>query len=159
VKLLSLEQPYASLIAIGLKQWVSHSWRTSYRGPLVIHANVADARFGAALRRRPWVEAALARAGFPPDAELPHGAVIAIGQLVACLPADRAELSARELELGDYSDGRFAWRLESMRRLAQPVPRRGRVGLWEWPGAERMMEAAQPVAGSLCSPERARLGR
>ena len=35
----TLTQPWASLIAIGLKMHETRSWRTSYRGPLLIHAS------------------------------------------------------------------------------------------------------------------------
>src|SRR4051812_42520238 len=39
VKVLSLTQPWASLVAIGAKQIETRSWRTHYRGPLLIHAS------------------------------------------------------------------------------------------------------------------------
>ncbi len=35
---LTLHQPWASLIAVGAKSIETRSWRTKYRGPLVIHA-------------------------------------------------------------------------------------------------------------------------
>jgi hypothetical protein len=38
MKILSLTQPWATLIALGAKQIESRSWRTSYTGPLAIHA-------------------------------------------------------------------------------------------------------------------------
>jgi len=34
MKALTLYQPFASLVALGLKQVETRSWRTSYRGPL-----------------------------------------------------------------------------------------------------------------------------
>lgn len=38
MKALSLHQPWASAIALGLKHLETRSWATSYRGPLAIHA-------------------------------------------------------------------------------------------------------------------------
>lgn len=38
MKALTLTQPYATLVAIGEKRLETRSWRTSYRGPLAIHA-------------------------------------------------------------------------------------------------------------------------
>lgn len=38
VKALTLHQPWASLIALGVKTIETRSWKTDYRGPLVIHA-------------------------------------------------------------------------------------------------------------------------
>lgn len=38
MKALSLHQPYASAVAMGVKRIETRSWRTNYRGPLAIHA-------------------------------------------------------------------------------------------------------------------------
>jgi hypothetical protein len=38
VKVLTLHQPWASLIAVGVKTIETRSWSTQYRGPLAIHA-------------------------------------------------------------------------------------------------------------------------
>lgn len=33
---------------------------------------------------------------------------------------------------GDFTPGRYAWLLADVEALAEPVPARGRQGLWEW---------------------------
>jgi hypothetical protein len=33
---------------------------------------------------------------------------------------------------GDYSPGRFAWLLADIKPLPEPIPARGRQGLWQW---------------------------
>jgi len=38
VKTLTLSQRWATLVALGAKRIETRSWRTSYRGPLAIHA-------------------------------------------------------------------------------------------------------------------------
>lgn len=38
MKAITLWQPWASLLAIGAKQHETRSWKTSYRGPVAIHA-------------------------------------------------------------------------------------------------------------------------
>jgi hypothetical protein len=38
MKALTLHQPWATLIALGAKQYETRSWGTDYRGPLAIHA-------------------------------------------------------------------------------------------------------------------------
>lgn len=40
MKALTLHQPWASLIAVGVKRIETRSWSTSYRGPLAIHAGL-----------------------------------------------------------------------------------------------------------------------
>lgn len=44
MKALSLKQPWASMVANGTKTIETRSWRTSYRGPLAIHASQPDGR-------------------------------------------------------------------------------------------------------------------
>jgi hypothetical protein len=33
---------------------------------------------------------------------------------------------------GDFRPGRFAWLLEDIKRLLEPIPARGRQQLWDW---------------------------
>lgn len=44
MKALSLKQPWASMVANGTKTIETRTWRTSYRGPLAIHASQPDGR-------------------------------------------------------------------------------------------------------------------
>ena len=41
MKALTLWQPWASLVALGVKTIETRGWRTDYRGPLLIHASAA----------------------------------------------------------------------------------------------------------------------
>ena len=84
---------------------------------------------------------------------LPLGAVIATATLVECLQvASMNDDGARRLMnhngesvtstdddelsdgLGESSVGRWVWFFRDVERLAEPVPARGRQGLWEWEG-------------------------
>lgn len=38
MKTLTLKQPWASLIANGYKKYEFRTWKTNYRGPILIHA-------------------------------------------------------------------------------------------------------------------------
>ena len=140
MKAITLWQPYASLVAIGAKQNETRSWATKYRGPLAIHA---------AMNMPKWVKKLL-----PGFARLigikeyngswlyylehgsgPFGKVVAIGNLVDCVPITPefvANLSEQEKAFGDYTPGRFAWILEDVRRFEKPVPAKGMQGLWNW---------------------------
>lgn len=37
-----------------------------------------------------------------------------------------------EAAFGDYSPGRWAWLLDEVEQLPEPVPAKGSLGLWEW---------------------------
>jgi hypothetical protein len=120
VKALTLTQPWASLVMAGVKRIETRAGRTSYRGPLVIHAANRSA------------------------SGKPLGAALGIVQLVDVvpiigptdwgnLPADYGTLTPLERELGDYSPGRYAWLLADPEPFPEPVPCRGSLGLWDYP--------------------------
>lgn len=146
---LTLWQPWASLVATGAKKWETRSWATSYRGPLLI----CSAKKGlpkAELEQfldTPECQAGLADLwNYPPSitgsqitgVDLSFGYAECVVDLVACIGTRgylRGELGPQELSFGDFSDGRFAWKLENPRRLTIPTQVTGRQGLWEIPDA------------------------
>lgn len=126
MKALTIWQPWASLIALGAKTIETRSWSTTYRGPLAIHA----AKQWTAEQQ--WIRDKFS--DFLPDHIL-LGCIIATAYLTDVMPADTPytlRLAQFELEFGDYSPGRFAWRLENIVPLLTPIPARGQQGLWLW---------------------------
>lgn len=75
----------------------------------------------------------------------PFGKVVATAKLVgcekiisnekyhriACLESGR-DVTDPEYYFGDYTPGRYAWILEDIQPLPEPVPAKGMQGLWEW---------------------------
>lgn len=144
MKALTLWQPWASLVAIGAKRVETRSWATSYRGPLAIHAAKVTPHKARALTTQPFIYTRMVGAPFQGGSRLgyPEGVVLAIVELVDCVPAETwiaQELAndshynvARESELGDLSPGRFAWVLGKRELLPNAIPARGRQQLWNW---------------------------
>jgi hypothetical protein len=143
MKALSLWQPWATLVAVGAKKFETRSWGTPYRGALAIHATKHTWQQAALADSDPY-RAALVAAGYHTEEhyDLPHGAIIAVCNLTAVLqvPAmahiqTMVELPPHEPErsFGDYTPGRYAWKLENVRRLEFPVVWRGAQGLWHVP--------------------------
>lgn len=117
MKLISLTQPWASLVAAKLKRFETRSWDTAYRGDLAIHAT-----------KGPTDEHMLQQIGrVVPEAlglSMPHGAVIAVVRLVSCDEMTQAMVWStddRELAVGDWRPGRFALELADVRALRTPV--------------------------------------
>lgn len=131
---LSLWQPWASLIAFGLKHVETRSWSTGYRGPLAILA----ARTTTGLERAPAeLQLELCRvAGLRGTSELPLGGVVAVADLADCyVMTPRAvelcrDVAPTEYLAGDWRPGRFELHLANVRRFQAPVPARGRQGLF-----------------------------
>lgn len=150
MKALTLTQPWATLVAIGAKRIETRSWSTSYRGELAIHAAKGYPRKAQmTATSSPFIEQ-LNRAGYLPD--IPLGVIVATCRLADCkrivtqenLFANAGSSSAYvangetlpsnglELSFGDYSHGRFAWILEDVQMLQEPIPAKGALSLWEW---------------------------
>lgn len=128
LKVISLWQPWASLIAAGVKRHETRHWPTGHRGPIAIHAAKTVDMAGA--------PDALCEAVFGQGWQhtLPRGGVVAVGDLVHCRRAETiAEyLTRADLEAGNFAFGRYAWRIDKVRRLAHPIPLVGRQGLFNW---------------------------
>jgi len=147
MKALTLTQPWATLIAIGAKRIETRSWGTDYHGQLAIHAAkglgpVGGMRglieqcqvpaFANALRQ--WVRD-------NHEEPLPRGAIVAVAVLDRVKRIDiklRAEVIAQtitpnEIDFGDYTSGRYAWFLESVLPLVEPIPCNGALSLWDVP--------------------------
>ena len=142
-KALTIWQPWATLLAVGLKLIETRPWPTSYRGWIVIHAAAKwDATLKAICGRPLFDELLVGTPGYearegdlfadvePPTP--PLGAVVGVARLVAVQPTDdpRLILTARERELGDYSPGRFAWIFEEAIPFKRPIPCTGYQRLW-----------------------------
>jgi activating signal cointegrator 1 len=127
MKALSLTQPYATLVATGAKQFETRSWKTSYRGPLAIHAAKG---FPTEARQFAAMEHTLGRL----PGRVPLGCIVAVVTVVDMLPTEEAKLGVSALErlYGDYSWGRWAWKLRDVKMLKEPIPARGAQGLWNW---------------------------
>jgi len=119
---LSVRQPWAWLIVLGYKDVENRTWRTRYRGPLLIHA-------AKTMLRQDYVECALfARAAglrlgrricVPAIEELPRGGIVGQAFLSACVSRS----------CSPWFVGPWGWLLEE----AGPLPFspcRGSLGLF-----------------------------
>jgi hypothetical protein len=146
MKVISLMQPWASLITTGAKKIETRSWSTKYRGLLAIHASKTwnlqllsmlslwHIQGGLApLVGKPLDLTGNSWAGINED-HLPKGFIIATCNLVDCIPTDNFTQKQIEFEkhFGDFSTGRFGWILENVITLDKPIPAKGKLGLWEY---------------------------
>jgi len=138
-KAISLHQPYASLIAAGAKRYETRTWGAHYRGLILIHASKAWSEEVSALcLMSPFFEALTA--GVEPVRALPRGAVVAAARLSTCLRVPRTPdafkqflatyADAREQAFGDWTSGRYVWRLDDVAALPEPIALRGKQGLF-----------------------------
>jgi hypothetical protein len=140
-----LWQPSASLIVIGAKRFETRSWPTSHRGPILIHA--AKKPYSIMQAGSPFANALYGiPGGFSPTERLPLGCIIGVAELVDVYEISTTGLAIHsshveqhptitkdEAAFGNYTAGRFAWRLTKPRRFAIPIPYRGRQQIFNVP--------------------------
>lgn len=142
MRAISLHQPYASGVALGLKKNETRHWPTKYRGPLAIHAAGRNDRktravFEDIVRTAAGSVYDQIDAAFECDFDrLPFGAYVCTCVLVDCVRVEDLHrvrpLTVTERLFGNYAPGRFVWLLEEIKQLPEPVPAKGRQGFWTW---------------------------
>lgn len=138
MKAITIHQPYASLIAMGLKQYETRHWETRYRGKIAIHAgkkNLCVSPFQTThlfgTMSKPVYEKL--QPVILEGRDLPVGAIVAIADLTDCIKmSEKVICSMPELEqkVGHWDINRFAWKLENVQAI-EPTAWKGAQGLWE----------------------------
>ena len=131
MKVLSLLQPWASLVVLGHKKIETRSWTTAYRGPLLIHASLGKSG-------KEFAELPALRAYIPDFNALPFGAIIGealledVWRFEGDDPRALQEITLEERAFGDFSAGRYGFLLKAAQPYDEPIPAKGKLGLWEW---------------------------
>ena len=138
IKTISLWQPWASLIMLGIKTYETRGWKIHYRGQLAIHATKTIIPFGRIFydvdqEDRDYIMRSI-EAAYGSYKDMPTGAVIGTVNITDCIKTTEAIRSISRIEriCGDYRPGRFAWQLEDIHPFRAPLPVAGHQGLWDW---------------------------
>ena len=140
MKGISLYQPYAFAAIAGIKPHETRGYYTHIRGRVFIHA--AKKSIDATLKNTPPEirDKIIALQHENPFCNEPlyRGMIIGTVEIVDCVPVEKVidTLTERERLLGDYSPGRFAWKLHDPRPLPYPIPAKGKQGWWNWDETE-----------------------
>lgn len=138
IKVITLIQPWATLIALGEKKIETRSWKTKYRGDLLIHAGK---KIDKEICESYPYKSILAKHGYD-YTNLPTGVILAKCNLKDCLEIHNNEDSAiledntiingNEYYFGFYDEGRYAWILDNIKLLNNPIKAKGQLNLWNY---------------------------
>ncbi len=134
MKAISLLQPWATLVVMGVKTIETRSWATQHRGAILIHASQGKAGSIFAYES-PF------KKYIPDFKKLPFGAIVGQASITDVVRVENLELTdeiinrltMEERAFGDYSEGRYAWILEDEKQFDNPIPARGTLSIWEYP--------------------------
>lgn len=144
MKAITVIQPWATLLATGKKHIETRSWKTNYRGEILIHAGKKDPLFGISDMTEDARERAFRSLGlygmFNRFQKFPTGEILGKANLVNCLQIDEQmttllrEQYPDEYAFGDFTPRRYAWIMENPILFDKVIPASGKQGLWNWEG-------------------------
>ena len=140
MKVLSMIQPWATLLVHRVTQNETRTWKTRYRGPIAIHASMKIDKNAC---REDVVRTLLGRIGYSADT-LPTGVILATCRIVDCIQIidNNGEFAVMEngrtiggidCRIGGYQPGHYMWEIRDMLPLPEPIPAKGKLGFWEYP--------------------------
>ena len=124
MKVLTIKEPWASLIVNGYKEYEFRSWKTNYRGKILIHAGLTLEKDNA-LRFK--------------DYNLNYGIGEIIGEaiLTECIPVtsefeDKLYRTNPLVYEKSNHIRNYAWKLENVIKYDNKIPCKGKLGLWNY---------------------------
>lgn len=122
MKVVSIKEPFASLIAKKKKKYETRSWKTNYRGEILIHASKTKYKSD---NRIKYLESFI---------DPKPGFVLCKAVLKDCIYMDEnfidlVKKDEFEFLCGRYEIGRYAWLLDDIQEI-EPFEAKGQLGLW-----------------------------
>lgn len=124
MKSLTVKEPWASLIINGYKEYEFRSWKTNYRGRILIHAGLT-------------LEEDASKNFKDYNLNYGKGEIIGEATLTDCiLVTDKLEDDLYKLNPLVYAKSKhsrvYAWKLEDIKVYNRRIPSKGRLGLWNY---------------------------
>ena len=125
MKVLTIKQPFASLIAEGYKEYEFRTWKTKYRGPLLIHAGLGVDK--EAMKRYEKLHL-----------NYPKGKIIAKVNLTDCIEVDnnlKSKLKEKNYLVyqGAINSNKkeYALKLENVEKI-EAISIKGKLSFWDY---------------------------
>lgn len=127
MKVLTIRQPFASLIAEGIKEYEFRTWKTNYRGDLLIHAGLG-VNESAMEKYKNY------------NLEYPKGCIIAKVTMTDCVKVDdnlRKILKEKNRylysnQINNKEDNTYVFILKDIKKIKPINNIKGKLGFWEY---------------------------
>ena len=126
MKVITIREPFATLIKDKVNIYETRSWKTNYRGEIYIHAAKAKSKASNASIASTYLK----------SRENPEH-IICKCLLKNCIYMDEdfineVKKNKEEYNSGHYEIGRYAWQLEVLEVLKEPIYAKGQLGIWNF---------------------------
>jgi len=126
MKALTIKQPYATLIAEGIKEYEFRTWKTNYRGEFLVHAGKG--------KNIQYMEKFKDL-----DLEYPSGCVIAIASLENCIEVTNEFRNILKKKnpilyshiINDKNWKGYAFKLTNVKKI-ENIPAQGKLSFWNY---------------------------
>ena len=124
MKALTIKEPWASLIIEEYKKYEIRSWKTKYRGKILIHAGLS-------------IEKDMMERFKDYNIDINPGYIIGEATITDCILVDE-EFYCELRSIDPVVYGRsnhtetYAWKLENVVKYDNPIPCKGKLGLWNY---------------------------
>lgn len=123
MKVITLKQPWASLVAYGYKKYEFRSWKLNYRGPILIHAGLG-------------IDKEAMQKVKDLNLEFPSKKIIGIVSIDDCILLDEtiSSIISKEnpLVYGNKIRTGYAWKLSNAKLVNIPESVSGKQGIWNY---------------------------
>lgn len=121
MKVLTLKQPWATLVAEGIKKYEFRSWKTKYRGKILIHA-------GTGIDKKELEK-------FKDlNLEFPSKRILTEVEIEDCLELNdelnKKIIAEKNIAYGSKYRTGYAWKLTNHKKLDYNKEVKGQLGLW-----------------------------
>ena len=125
MKVLTIKQPWATLIMQGDKRFEFRSWQTKYRGDLLIHA-------GKGIDKE-----AMKRLSKYITEDFPAGKILGKVTLVDCVKMspefkDILLKENKDIYAKSYFQENYGWQMDNVQVFKEPIETKGHLSLWEY---------------------------
>ena len=140
MKVLSLKEPYASLIKEKIKTVETRSWETNYRGKLYIHSSQSKSPINNERLK-----------SLTKNIQLNSGHILCKCNLVDCIYMTKEYVEQMKKDnydeyiCGLYEEGRYAWILEDIVPLKEPIKAKGQLNIWNYYNELEVMELMKDI--------------
>lgn len=123
MKVLSIREPWASIIINGYKEYEFRNWKTNYRGKILIHASKN-------------IEKENVNRFKELNLDYKQGYIIGEAELVDCIPVTKEFendlINKNKLIYGGTKNRTgYAWKLKNIKAI-EPIQAKGQLGIWNY---------------------------
>lgn len=129
MKVLTIREPFATLIKNKVKYIETRTWKTNYRGEIYIHSGIAKMKKD--VKNRPGLSKLYN------EDDLKYGFILCKCNLVDCIYMTEEFIEQEKKKdinnfiSGRYEVGRYAWILSDIKPIT-PIKAKGQLGIWNY---------------------------